>query len=477
MQDFAPGLERAFDLVPQEGSSPIAAVSGKVPDWLRGTLYLNGPARFHRGPSRARHWLDGDGMVAALSFGDEGFTFTSRFVRSHKLVAEEEAGRFLFRAFGTRFEGDRLLRGVALASPVNVSVLPFAGRLLAFGEQGLPWELDPTTLETRGEYTFGGRLNAVSPLSAHPKIDPATGEMWNFGISFATEQPSLTLYHFAPDGSLLYRRRHTLDLAASVHDFNLSSRYLVLHLGPYVLDVGAFLRQGASVQEALSWQQELGSRLLIFDRSTGDFVAAVEAGRGYCLHHINAFEEGDLLAIDVVELEEPVYPDYQPLPDLFVEVKGATPVRYLVDVDAATVRERRALPFTAAADFPVHDPSSTGRSYTSFWMLAISQTGRSGRKFLDQLVRGDWQRGTVEEVYRPAQGCYLAAEPTFVPKPGGDEGEGVVLVPELDLERLETTFLVVGDGVARLPLGRAIHPCFHACFHPVPGVSLRSTPA
>jgi len=38
-----------------------------------------------------------------------------------------------------------------LEPPVNVSVYPFAGSLLAFGEQTLPYELDPVTLETRGD--------------------------------------------------------------------------------------------------------------------------------------------------------------------------------------------------------------------------------------------------------------------------------------------------------------------------------------
>ena len=53
-EDFAPGLERAFDLVPEEGSGP-ARVEGELPAWLSGTLYLNGPARFHRGGLRYRH--------------------------------------------------------------------------------------------------------------------------------------------------------------------------------------------------------------------------------------------------------------------------------------------------------------------------------------------------------------------------------------------------------------------------------------
>lgn len=465
MPDFAPGLERIFEHIPAEGAGPVAAIEGEIPSWLRGTLYLNGPARFRRGEGRYRHWLDGDGMVVALTFAQGGVGFKNRFVRSHKLAAEEEAGRFLFRTFGTRFPGDQLLRGVALASPVNVSVFPFAGRLLAFGEQGLPWELDPETLETIGEFTFGGRLNAISPLSAHPKIDPATGEMFNFGISFAAAQPVLHLYRFAADGTLLYRRRHALDLAASVHDFGLSGNYLVLHLGPYVLDVQAFLKGGASVQEALSWQPELGSRLLLFERASGDFVASVPVGRGYCLHHINAFEEGDRLAVDVVELEEPVYPDYQPLPDLFVEVKGAVPVRYLIDLHGRELCERTALPSTAAADFPVHAAALTGEPYRSFWMLGISATGEPGRKFLDRVVRGDWERGVVEEIYRPAAGSFLAGEPAFVPRPGRAE-EGVVLVPELDLERMETSYLILGETQARVRLGRAIHTCFHACWAP-----------
>ena len=123
-------------------------------------------------------------------------TFTNRFVRSTKFTTEEEAGRPLFRAFGTAFEDDRLMHGVGLQSPVNVSVYPAFGTLLAFGEQGLPWELDPVTLETRGEYTFGGRLNPISPFSAHPNVDPDSGELFNFGISFSARRPCLQLYRF-----------------------------------------------------------------------------------------------------------------------------------------------------------------------------------------------------------------------------------------------------------------------------------------
>ena len=58
--------------------------------------YLMG--KFARAGLRYRHWLDGDGMVCALAFGDDGARLTNRFVRSEKFVREEEAGRALIDA-------------------------------------------------------------------------------------------------------------------------------------------------------------------------------------------------------------------------------------------------------------------------------------------------------------------------------------------------------------------------------------------
>src|SRR3989442_1163356 len=184
MGDYAPLIERAFSLEPREQSYILEEIEGEVPEFIRGYYYLNGPARFSRAGLRYRHWLDGDGMVCSLRFDNGRVRFTNRFVRSAKLVAEEEADRPLFRAFGTAFDSDRLKRGVMLESPVNVSVYPYRETLLAFGEQGLPMELDPVTLESRGEFNFSGRLNDMTPFAAHPKFDHATGEMFNFGVAF-----------------------------------------------------------------------------------------------------------------------------------------------------------------------------------------------------------------------------------------------------------------------------------------------------
>ncbi|MEO8277479.1 MAG: carotenoid oxygenase family protein [Thermoanaerobaculia bacterium] len=469
MIDFAPGLEAAFAAPTAEIALGEIALAGELPAFLRGALYLVGPARFERGGQRYRHWLDGDGMVAALHFEDGAPRAVARYVRTEKWVEEEAAGRALYRTFGTAFPGDRLRRGRALASPANVSVHPFAGRLLVFGEQGLPYDLDPVDLATRGRFDFGC-LNEATPFSAHPAVDPESGELVNFGLSFAVDRPMLHLFRFDPSGDLTARSRVELGHPYSVHDFSLSQRYAVFALSPYLLDVGPLFDSGATVAESLRWHPELGACLALVDRLSGELVASIPIGHRYCLHQVNAFDDGGELVVDFLELEEPVYPDYDGLPDLFLDVRPAHVVRLRVDPGAGRIVERRESAAGLAADFPVIDSQRAGGPCETFWMLAISRTGESGRKFFDRLQRFDWRRGGVVDEYAASPPRYLAGEPVFVPESPGAEA-GVVLCHELDVAERCSRFLVLDafdlsrGPVAQLTMPSPLHLGFHAAYH------------
>lgn len=475
MPDFAPGLEQSFFFEATEDSYLVEQIEGVVPADLRGSFFINGPARFERAGKRYKHWLDGDGMVHRLSFGDEGVRHTTRFVQSTKLRDEDQAGRFVYRAFGTSFEGDLLRRGVMLESPINVSVCPFGGRLLAFGEQSLPIELDPVTLETLGAFDFGGRLNEVSPVSAHPKIDPLTGRMVAFGISFSS-RPTLNLYEYDLALDVYVRRRHSLGAPASIHDFNLLPDYAVFHLGPLTLNAERFLRHGKSISESLDWRPWCGSRLLFIPRSSregGAFEVKIEPK--YCLHHINAFVRDGLLVVDLIEIDEPIYPHYSPLPDLFVRAPAAHPVRYVVDPLAKTVVERTELDYDHTPDFPTVTTSETGAPYDRFWMLGMSAAGKSGRKFFDELVALSWAEGSVTDRYQAPPGRILGAQPACAERADRSTGP-LVLIQELDPAQGRAWYLIfdsenLHDGpLARVPLRHPIHPGFHSCFEPA-GVS------
>jgi all-trans-8'-apo-beta-carotenal 15,15'-oxygenase len=467
--DHAPLIERAFALDVREGRHGGLAVDGELPPYVRGTCFFNGPGRFTRGGLRYRHWLDGDGLVCAFATGPDGPAFANRFVRSEKFVREEAEGRPVFRAFGTAFPGDELKRGIGLVSPVNVSIYPFNGTLLAFGEQGLPWEIDPRTLETRGLYTFGGQLNEITPFGAHPKIDHHTGELFNFGVSFSPQQPLVNVFRFAADGRLVYRRRAPLPYASSMHDFAISGRYVVFYVSPLVLAMDVLLR-GGTLMDALSWRPDLGTRILILSRETGEPVASLDAGDRHCLHLVNAFdrESDGRLVVDLVEFDKPLYPEYQVVPDLFTDTFRGRPVRLAIDVAGAAIVERTVIGYDRSPDFPAHDPALTGQPYDHFWMLGISRAGCPGRKFFDQLVRVDWPDSSVEVFEAPPK-HYLGGEPLFVPDPAGGR-KGAVVCQMFDAERTSSSFVIfdafaVSKGpVAVVRLPAPIPLLFHSVF-------------
>ncbi len=470
--DHAPLLERCFLFEEVESSYEISGIAGRIPDWLRGTYYINGPARFERAGKRYKHWLDGDGMVCALRFSDDGIRFTNRFIVTPKLRDENSAGRFLYREFGTAFPGDRLRRKVMLEPPVNVSVYPYDGKLLAFGEQSVPVELDPVTLETRGEYDFNGSLNEVTPFSAHAKTDPASGHLLNFGISFSVTDPMLNVYEFDAAGGFIRRRRRRLEYPHSVHDFGFTPNYVVFYLSPLLMDFERFWSEDISVMESLSWEPDKGTRLFITARkskATEPVSFAIEPR--YCLHMINCHEEGGRLLIDVLEIDREIYREYQPVPDLFQTVPPCRPVRYIVDPEARTLTGRQAMSYDCAPDFPAVDAHHLGRSYDDFWALGIGARAQAGRKFFDQLVRGSWKAGDVCDLYRTPRGEYLGGEPVAVVNPK-NPAEAVVIVQHLVPAENRVEYLLLdafslrSGPIARLPLKHPIHPGFHASFQP-----------
>lgn len=475
LPDFAPGIEAAFPAEFEERDCLLECVEGRVPDFVRGVYYLNGPGRFRINHLSYKHWLDGDGMVSRVRFDAQGAHFKNRYVRSTKFLSELEAGKPLFRTFGTSFPESRLNRvGNGLESPVNVSVYPLGERLLAFGEQGLPWELDPHTLETIGQFTFNGRLNDASPFAAHPKIDPATGAMFNFGIFFSSQNPRLYFYCLGPE-RLRYRKAVPLPYPCSVHDFSLSEHYAIFYLSPYLLDIKGFQQEGQTVMDSLYWEPEHGSRLLVLDRSNGDIVSSVPVGNRYCLHLINSFEQNGCICVDLLEFEEPIYSQYQPIPSLFQSVPSGAPIRLIVDLRSQELVQRTEICYPQAPDFPAIDPRLTMQDYQEFWMLGLSATGHHGRKFFDQLAHASWSQSSVADVYQAPSGCYLGGEPVFVGNPT-PEG-GAIICQEFDTRTLRSYFLLfdahrIRTGpMARLLLDGPLYLGFHAFFKPATSIS------
>jgi all-trans-8'-apo-beta-carotenal 15,15'-oxygenase len=204
---------------------------GRWPAELRGRFYRNGPALFERGAERYHHWFDGDGMVQQFSIGDGRVSHRGRLVRTNKLKAEQQAGRFLMSTVGTVIEGGPPASGPDSFNVANTNALEHAGRVLAMWEGGSAYGLDPRDLATQGPIAWRADLQQM-PFSAHPKVD-ATGHLWNIG----TSGKAIVAWHVDPQGVLAGVQIGPSPYPGGmVHDMAVTERYLVVPLPPISLD-------------------------------------------------------------------------------------------------------------------------------------------------------------------------------------------------------------------------------------------------
>ena len=118
-------------------------------------------------------------MLHALRLREGRASYRNRFVLTPGLRAERRAGRALYGGMAAiRPVDPALVGGDGDPNPIkntaNTNVVRHAGRMFALWEGGPPTEVD-ASLQTIGPYDFGGRLPHA--FTAHPKIDPASGEM------------------------------------------------------------------------------------------------------------------------------------------------------------------------------------------------------------------------------------------------------------------------------------------------------------
>ena len=275
----------------------LETLAGAIPEGLRGRLYRNGAARLERGGRRNGHWFDGDGAIAAIAFhqDDSGTyaTATQKFVKTSGYIEEERAGTLLYGNYGTTAPGafwNRWLRPVKHSA--NTSVLALPDRLLALWEGGAPYSLDLETLATRELDT----AISESSYSAHPKRDPQTGEIFNFGV-VPGANTALMLYRHRADGTPIDRQAHPLsELGLSglpmLHDFVLAGSYLVFCVPPVSanpLEVVAGLK---TYGESMVWSGNRATTILVFDRETLELVARGETGPWFQWHFANGFVDG-----------------------------------------------------------------------------------------------------------------------------------------------------------------------------------------
>lgn len=287
----SPYLLGHFAPVRDESDFDDLEVVGSLPPSLNGMYVRNGPNPQFT-PSGRYHVFDGDGMLHSVSLENGRASYRNRYVVSRGLAAERRSGRALFGGL-SEFripDPDVVAEAGFMKNTANTHVVSHAGRLFALMEGAAPTEVT-TALDTVGEFDFGGAL--AGPMTAHPKFDPATGELLFFGYS---PFPPYLRFHVADSG----RRLTTsvdIDLPAAVmmHDFAITATRVLFFDLPALFDVAAMMSGGAAVR----WEPDNGARIGVLDRRHPDAgVRWIEVEPFWAFHFLNAYDDGDVIVVE-----------------------------------------------------------------------------------------------------------------------------------------------------------------------------------
>jgi all-trans-8'-apo-beta-carotenal 15,15'-oxygenase len=297
----------------------LPILSGTIPFGLSGTLYRNGPGRLERNGKRVGHWFDGDGAILAVKFAGGNASGTYRYVQTEGYQAEGKVDRWLYGGYGMLPSGNMWQRrGRSVKNAANTSVLALPDRLLALWEGGQPHALDLESLATSGTDNLG---IAEIPLvySAHPKVDPVSGHIYNFGIAIGI-QTKLNLYESDLSGKVLKFSQTKLPRLTTVHDFLLVGRYLVFCIPPIEIQPLPIVLGLASYSQSMRWKPELGTQILVFDRDDLSLVTSFTTEPWFQWHFGNGYVDASgKIICDLVR-----YPDFSTNQFLREVANGAT---------------------------------------------------------------------------------------------------------------------------------------------------------
>jgi carotenoid cleavage dioxygenase-like enzyme len=430
-----------------------------VPKWLTGTLVRNGPARFEVGDQKYNHWFDGLAMLHKFTFAAGRVSYANRYLRSRAYEEAMAKGRISCGEFATDPCRSLFQRVASWFSPKvtdnsSVNIAYWADAVLALTESRLAVRFDPDTLATLGVYEYDRALKG--PLAtAHPHFDAGRRRQYNCMLDFGRQSQ----YRFFSIDQETGRQSEVatipVERPAYVHSFGMTERYVILAEFPLVVNPLRLRFSGKPFIRNYEWEPERGVRFHVVEKESGRLVCTARRAACFAFHHVNAFEDGDEVIVDIV-----AYPDPTIIEQLYLDrLRSSEPVtamgkltRFRISAGDTVDDISGKRLFEASIELPRFDYGRrAGRRYRYVYGASNEVPG----DFIDSLVKLDVERGTAS-TWRE-EGCY-PGEPVFVAGPqASHEDDGVILSVVLD-SRKARSFLLILDATTFSERARAHGP-------------------
>jgi carotenoid cleavage dioxygenase-like enzyme len=432
-----------------EGDITDLEHQGEIPRELNGAFFRVQPDPMFPPMLGDDIAFNGDGMISRFHFHNGQCDFKQRWAVTDKMKVEKAAGRGLFGRYRNPLTDDPSVKDV-IRSTANTNAWIYAGKLWAMKEDSPALIMDPVTMETHAFETWEGAMRSQT-FTAHPKIDPATGNMVAIGYAasgLCTDD--VALMEVNPEGKLVQETWFKVPYYCMMHDFAITPDYLVLHIVPS-LSSWEYLEQK---REHFAFDTTKPVYLGVIPRRADlkqEDIRWFKRDNCFASHVVNAWQEGTKVHFVIPEARNnmfPFFPDIHGAPfDGPAAMSKLT--RWTVDMASNGDEFEEIVPLTqTASEFPRIDDRFTGIKARYTWGLEMDMRrpnelkgGSAGGFLMNCLFLKDLESGAEQHWWcGPVSSLQ---EPCFVPRSkDAPEGDGWILMLCNRLEDRRTDLLV-----------------------------------
>jgi carotenoid cleavage dioxygenase len=342
-------------------------VTGTLPADLEG-VYLRNGTNVQFDPSYIRsHAFVGAAMIHQVQIASGAVTYSNFYVRTPSFEFEREAGREVFVDFTDIAGGgqagfdkislveEKKRKGLIPAftaydlTRASTSIRYHSGHLYCLQESGYAFVLDARNEDGRLVMDGHGRLENWEgewdgPFSAHPRFDPATGDMFNLSIDQAgrilaghitqgLRHSQAELHQFGDSGR-----------PAWVHDFFLTEHYLIFADISMRTDPAGLLGPEGSIFH-FDPEHKMRWGVLPRDFHDGDTVRWFTTEQSSAVWHvINAWERTGANGSTEIVLYSPCFGSYPSTVPIHTPEEPPAQVKiWVLDLDKSEVTDERLL--------------------------------------------------------------------------------------------------------------------------------------
>jgi|LNFM01.2.fsa_nt_gb all-trans-8'-apo-beta-carotenal 15,15'-oxygenase len=449
-------------------------ITGEIPRALRGGRVLsNGPGWTKIG-GRIAHPFDGHGYLRAFEFTEDGgVRLRARFIETDVYREESVAKKLVRRGFATNVD-DAFWKNLGVGRPRNVAnttIVRWGERLLAGWEGGAPHAIDPVTLETIGEETFGGAI-AGQPTLAHMHHDAAQHRLVLLSLAMG-RKTKLTFREVDEGGDVVSTREAAIDGALFIHDFAITPDYYVLGANPLKMKLGELAKMaigaGTLLRSIAIDEDKPGCFYLIPRRGSGPVRTVIAPDRVFVVHFANAFQRGGEVVMDACVFHRFEFGaefgytgPYTPFDPVLPDVRGPQRLyRARVVEGSSNATWDKLVPY--GVDFPRVHPLQDGAESALIFAATRADTRYSDP--FDSVLRVDTREPEAQAQVWTAPEDVFVGEPLFAPD-ATHADKGHVMAILSDGIREQTTLVVFdASAISAGPIASVPLPLMPIAFH------------